>query len=175
MHTKKTTNTNKLIQISYHSVLIKIQKKKKVSASTTNTSRYCLKLVGIAGTWLEFKLVRNIGVSISIYVPVQYMLANTIGIGTVSTTLNQSTATLGQICCWQPIVVKINAMTSLKDVSLALELGINTTIFEGDSKILTKALQEGEPCMALYGQSLKILIKLMVIELQWAHFDHIHT
>ena len=66
-------------------------------------------------------------------------------------------------------------MTSLKDVSLALELGINTTIFEGDSKILTKALQEGEPCMALYGQSLKILIKLMVIELQWAHFDHIHT
>ena len=66
-------------------------------------------------------------------------------------------------------------MTSLKDVSLTLELGINTTIFEGDSKILIKALQEGEPCMALYGQSLKILIKLMVNELQWAHFDHMHT
>ena len=66
-------------------------------------------------------------------------------------------------------------MIARKDVSLALELGINTTIFKGDSETLIKAPQEGEPCMALYGQSLKTLIKVMVNELQLAHFDHICT
>ena len=61
MHTKKTNNTNKLMQISYHSVLTKIQKlqnlkkkkKKKlfsVPTDTPDTSRYCPKLVGTAGT-----------------------------------------------------------------------------------------------------------------------------
>ena len=59
MHTKKTNNTNKLIQISYHYILTKIQKlqnfkkKKKlffVLAGTPGTGRYCLKLVGTAGT-----------------------------------------------------------------------------------------------------------------------------
>ena len=63
MHTKKTNNTNKLIQISYHFVLTKIQKlqnlkkkkkkKKKffpVPAGTPGTGRYCPKLAGMAGT-----------------------------------------------------------------------------------------------------------------------------
>ena len=57
MHTKKTNNTNKLMQISYHSALTKIQKlqnlkkKKKtffVPAGTLNTDRYCPKLAGTA-------------------------------------------------------------------------------------------------------------------------------
>ena len=59
MHTKKTNNTNKLMQISYHSAQTKIQKlqnlkkKKKlfsVLACTPDTSRYDLKLAGMAGT-----------------------------------------------------------------------------------------------------------------------------
>ena len=59
MHTKKTNNTNKLIQISYQFVLTKIQKlqnlkkkKKKlfsVPAGTPGTGRYCPKLAGTAG------------------------------------------------------------------------------------------------------------------------------
>ena len=64
MHTKKTNNTNKLIQISYYFALTKIQKlqnykiKKKIkkkpfsiSASSPDTGQYCLKLAGMAGTW----------------------------------------------------------------------------------------------------------------------------
>ena len=57
MHTKKTNNTNKLIQVSYHFILKKIQKlqnfikkKKKlfsVPAGTPGTGRYCSKLAGI--------------------------------------------------------------------------------------------------------------------------------
>ena len=58
MHTKKSNNTNKLMQISYHSVLTKIQKlqnlkkKKKiyVPANMPGTGRYCPKLVDTAGT-----------------------------------------------------------------------------------------------------------------------------
>ena len=54
MHTKKTNNTNKLIQISYHSILTKIQKlqnlkkkkKKKTFFCTGQYARYCLKLAG---------------------------------------------------------------------------------------------------------------------------------
>ena len=60
MHTKKTNNTNKLMQISYHSALTKIKKlqnlkkkkKKKlfsVPAGTPGTGRYCPKLAGTAG------------------------------------------------------------------------------------------------------------------------------
>ena len=59
MHTKKTNNTNKLMQISYHSALTKIKKlqnlkkKKKnfffVLARTLGTDRYCLKLAGMPG------------------------------------------------------------------------------------------------------------------------------
>ena len=44
MHTKKTNNTNKLIQISYHSILTKIQKlqnfKKKKKKNFFCTGRY---------------------------------------------------------------------------------------------------------------------------------------
>ena len=58
MHIKKTNNTNKLIQISYRSILTKIQKlqnfkkKKKiyVPAGTPGASRYCPKFSGTAGT-----------------------------------------------------------------------------------------------------------------------------
>ena len=53
MHTKKTNNTNKLMQISYHSVLTKIQKlqnlkKKKKKKLFFYTSQYCPKLAGTA-------------------------------------------------------------------------------------------------------------------------------
>ena len=53
LHTKKINNTNKLIQISYHSALTKFKncktlkknlKKKKIC--TPNTGRYCPKLAG---------------------------------------------------------------------------------------------------------------------------------
>ena len=75
MHTKKTNNTNKLIQISYYSILTKIQKlqnlkkKKKlfsVPAGTPGTGRYCPKLAGTAGTRPVrpvFLPVRNIEVN----------------------------------------------------------------------------------------------------------------
>ena len=52
MHTKKTNNTNKLIQISYHSILTKIQKLqnlKKKKKTFFYTGRYCPKLAGTAG------------------------------------------------------------------------------------------------------------------------------
>ena len=69
-------------------------------------------------------------------------------------------------------------MTSLKDVSLALELGINTTIFEGDSKILIKALQEGEPCMGTFrsyayvaGELARKARKLEDLHLFWKYWE----
>ena len=76
MHTKKTNNTNKLMQISYHFALTKIQKlqnlkkkKKKtfffVPAGTPGTGLYCPKLAGTPGTWPVrpvFFPVRNRGV-----------------------------------------------------------------------------------------------------------------
>ena len=53
MHTKKTNNTNKLMQISYHSILTKIQKitklKKKKKKTFFCTGQYCPKLAGTAG------------------------------------------------------------------------------------------------------------------------------
>ena len=69
MHTKKTNNTNKLIQISYHSALTKIQKiqnlkkkkkKKKLFfffllAGMPNTSQYCPKLAGTASIFSGMK------------------------------------------------------------------------------------------------------------------------
>ena len=98
MHTKKINNTNKLIQVNYHSVLTKIQKlpKKKrkeeeaffsVSANTLGTGRYCPKSAGMANTWpiqQVFKPIWNVSISIPVYVPVWYILA---GMGMVSTTL----------------------------------------------------------------------------------------
>ena len=71
MHTKKTNNTNKLIQISYHSILTKIQKlqnlkkKKKlfsVPAGTPGTGRYCPKLAGTRPVRPVFFPVRIRGV-----------------------------------------------------------------------------------------------------------------
>ena len=57
MHTKKTNNTNKLMQISYYFALTKIQKlqnlknnnNKKKTFFPGRTGRYCLKLTGTAG------------------------------------------------------------------------------------------------------------------------------
>ena len=51
MHTKKTNNTNKLMQISYHSALTKIQKLQNLKKKKTFfcTDRYCPKLVGTVG------------------------------------------------------------------------------------------------------------------------------
>ena len=51
MHTNKTNNTNKLMQISYHSVLTKIQKLQNLKKKKTFfcTGRYCPKLAGTAG------------------------------------------------------------------------------------------------------------------------------
>ena len=79
------------MQISYHSALTKIQKlqnykkKKKICIGW-----YCLKLAGMVDTWLVrsvFKPVRNVGILISIYVPLRYILADTASTSTVSTTL----------------------------------------------------------------------------------------
>ena len=56
MHTKKTNNTNKLMQICYHFALTKIQKlknlkkNKKIKKNFFCTGRYCPKLAGMAGT-----------------------------------------------------------------------------------------------------------------------------
>ena len=70
MHTKKTNNTNKLMQISYHFAQTKIQKlqnlknnnnnklKKNffsVPAGTPSTGRYCPKLTSTAGIFFGTK------------------------------------------------------------------------------------------------------------------------
>ena len=64
LHTKKTNNTNKLMQISYHSALTKIQKlqnlkkkKKKfyVLTGTLGIGRYCPKLADIASIFSGMK------------------------------------------------------------------------------------------------------------------------
>ena len=72
MHTKKTNNTNKLMQISYHSILTKIQKlqnfkkKKKnlfsVPAGMPSTGQYCPKLAGTRLVQPVFFPVWNKGV-----------------------------------------------------------------------------------------------------------------
>ena len=80
------------MEISYHSAITKIQKlpkKKKISVptSTLGTGRYCSKLADMASTWLVqpvFKPVWHIGISIPVYIPIQYIPAS---IGMVSTTL----------------------------------------------------------------------------------------
>ena len=67
-----------------------IQNKKKklfsVPAGTPGIGRYCMKLAGMAGIWSVrpvFKPVRNVDVSILVYIPVHY-----IPVGTVLTTLD---------------------------------------------------------------------------------------
>ena len=42
---------------------------------------------GITRNWPVFKLIRNVGISILVYIPVRYILTSTIGIGMASTTL----------------------------------------------------------------------------------------
>ena len=72
------------MKISYHYALTKIQKlqnfkkkkKKIVLVGTPGTDRYC-------PIWLVFKPVRNVDVSIPVYIPVRYILAGTAGTGTV--------------------------------------------------------------------------------------------
>ena len=88
MHTKKTNNTNKLMQISYHFVLTKIQKlqnlkkKKKlfsVPAGTPGTGRYCPKLAGTAGIFSGTKQggrVYRIAGRYGIFRPVRYGIDN---------------------------------------------------------------------------------------------------
>ena len=75
------------MQLNYHSALTKIQKLQKKKRVF-----FFLFLVpaGIAQNWLiwlVFKLIRNVGVSIPVYVSVRYIPADTTDTGTVSTTL----------------------------------------------------------------------------------------
>ena len=85
MYTKKTNNTNKLMQVSYHSTLTKIQKlqnlKKKISIPA-----------GIARNWPVFKPVWNVDVSILVYIPV-----GTASISTVLTTLHPNSIHLSEV------------------------------------------------------------------------------
>ena len=91
MHTKKTNNINKLMQISYHSALTTIQKLQNLKKKKKKgIGHYCPKLACMADIWsvqLVFKLVRNIGISIPINVPVWYIQVGTAGTSTISTTL----------------------------------------------------------------------------------------
>ena len=63
MHTKKTNNTNKLMQISYHSVLTKIQKLQNLKKNKKILYRPVRSIpTGIARNWLVrpvFFPVRN--------------------------------------------------------------------------------------------------------------------
>ena len=82
MHTKKTNNTNKLMQIKLpfclykNSKITKLKKKKFLSVSAGNAQNQPI--------WLVFKPVRNIDISILVYVPVWYIPTNT---GTILTIL----------------------------------------------------------------------------------------
>ena len=72
MHTKKTNNTNKLMQISYHSALTKIQKLQNLEKKKKK----------------HFSVpVWNVDVSIPVYIPIRYIPADTAGTGTVLTSL----------------------------------------------------------------------------------------
>ena len=77
MHTKKTNNTNKLMQISYHYALKKIQKlqnyKKKKKKNFFLYRLVCLVPAGIVWNWPVFKSEQNVNVSISVFIPVWYI------------------------------------------------------------------------------------------------------
>ena len=67
LHTKKTNNTNKLMQISYHSTLTKIQKLQNLEKKKKKNLYWpvCPVLAGIARNWLVWPIffpVRNMGV-----------------------------------------------------------------------------------------------------------------
>ena len=92
MHTKKTNNTNKLIQISYHSTLTKIQKLQNLKKKKTHFS-VLVDMPDTGRNWpvrLVFKPVWNIDVSIPVYILVRYIPAGTAGTGTVLTTLKNT-------------------------------------------------------------------------------------
>ena len=82
MHTKKTNNTNKLIQISYYSALTKIQnfkkkKKKKifVPANTSGIARYWpVRLVHGQYGWYFFRYETE-GLYVPVCLPVRYISA----------------------------------------------------------------------------------------------------
>ena len=66
MHTKKTNNTNKLMQISYHFALTKIQKLQNLKNNNNNNKTFFSVPAGTSGTWPVrpvFFPVRNRGVN----------------------------------------------------------------------------------------------------------------
>ena len=123
MHTKKTNNSNKLIQISYHSVLTKIQKlqnlkkkkKKKilyrpvhsVSAGIARNwplwgryGRYCPKLAGTRPVRPVFFPIRNRGVKCT------GLLAGTVYSGRYGTELITLIWTSWTKCSTAPVIRK---------------------------------------------------------------------
>ena len=99
MHTKKTYNTKKLMQINYHSALTKIQKlqnlkkKKKfffVPPDTPDNGRYCPKLAGMASIRPVFFPIWNRGVIRT------SLLAGTVYSGRYSTELTPLVKTQGK-------------------------------------------------------------------------------
>ena len=87
MHPKKTNNTNKLMQISYHSTLTKIQKLKNLKIKNKNKNYALASIARNWPVWPVFKPVQNIDVSIPVYILVRYIPADTAGTSTVLTTL----------------------------------------------------------------------------------------
>ena len=66
MHTKKTNNTNKLMQISYHFALTKIQKLQNLKNNNNNNKNFFSVPAGTLGIWPVrpvFFPVRNRGVN----------------------------------------------------------------------------------------------------------------
>ena len=87
MHTKKTNNTNKLMQICYHFALTKIQKLQNLKKNKKIKKTFFVP-AGIARNWLVwlvrlvFKPIRNVDFLIPVYIP-----TGTAGTGMVLTTL----------------------------------------------------------------------------------------
>ena len=75
MHTKKINNTNKLMQISYHSALTKIQKLQNLKKKIKTFFLYWSVSPVPAGTWPVFFPVRNRGLYDPVCLPVRYIPA----------------------------------------------------------------------------------------------------
>ena len=52
-------------------------------------------------------------------------------------------------------IVAIELIVAIKALKLAIKLGYNSIILEGDSKITIKAMQSGLPSLAIYGHLLE--------------------
>ena len=52
-------------------------------------------------------------------------------------------------------IVAIELIFAIKALKLALKLGYNSIILEGDSKITIEAMQSGLPSLAIYGHLLE--------------------